>query len=37
MMVDVPYRRLATIRELVENRHPEAAPKGMEPTIPAFP
>ncbi|HMJ49073.1 MAG TPA: DUF1269 domain-containing protein [Burkholderiales bacterium] len=37
MMVDVPARKVEQIRALVEKRHPEAAPGGMEPTIPAFP
>ncbi|HXZ97178.1 MAG TPA: DUF1269 domain-containing protein [Burkholderiales bacterium] len=37
MMVDVPARKVEQIYELVENRHPEAVPHGMEPTIPAFP
>lgn len=37
MMVDVPMRRVAEIREIVANRHPEALPRGFEPTIPAFP
>jgi hypothetical protein len=37
LMVDVPYHRLAEIRDLVLGRHPEAAEGGVEPTIPAFP
>lgn len=37
MMVDVPARKVEQIRALVERRHPEAAPGGVEPTIPAFP
>jgi hypothetical protein len=37
MMVDVPMRRVQEIRELVNQRHPEALPGGFEPTIPAFP
>lgn len=37
MMVDVPAGRVEEIRRLVEGRHPEAAPGGVEPTIPAFP
>ncbi|HVS26373.1 MAG TPA: DUF1269 domain-containing protein [Burkholderiales bacterium] len=37
MMVDVPARKVEQIRQLVERRHPEAAPGGVEPTIPAFP
>ncbi len=37
MMVDVPARKVEQIRALVERRYPEAAPGGVEPTIPAFP
>jgi hypothetical protein len=37
MMVDVPMRRVREISELVTRKHPEAAPGGFEPTIPAFP
>ena len=37
MMVDVPARKVEQISQLVERRHPEAAPGGLEPTIPAFP
>ena len=37
MMVDVPARKVEQILALVERRHPEAAPGGVEPTIPAFP
>ena len=37
MMVDVPMRRVQEICELVTRRHPEAANRGFEPTIPAFP
>ncbi len=37
MMVDVPSRRIEEIRELVERRHPEAAQRGLEPAVPAFP
>ena len=28
MMVDVPFRRVAEITELVVSRHPEAVPRG---------
>jgi len=37
MMVDVPMRRVQEICDLVTSRHPEAAYRGFEPTIPAFP
>lgn len=37
VMVDVPKRRVDEITELVRSHHPEAAIKGEEPTIPAFP
>ncbi len=37
LMVDVPYREVARIRELVLRRHPEAAPGGQEARFPAFP
>lgn len=37
MMVDVPGRRVDEIRALVEQRHPEASPGGMDPAMPAFP
>lgn len=37
MMVDVPRSRAEEIRELIHSRHPEATPRGMESTIPAFP
>ena len=37
MMVDVPMRRVQEICDLVTRRHPEAANRGFEPTIPAFP
>ena len=37
LMVDVPPSRVEEIRELVGRRHPEAAARGLEPTMPAFP
>jgi hypothetical protein len=37
LMVDVPKGRVEEIRALVTQRHPEVTPRGMEPTIPAFP
>lgn len=37
LMVDVPYRRVAEIRTLIESHHPEARPGGEDTHIPAFP
>jgi hypothetical protein len=37
LMVDVPLHRVDTVRELLERRHPEAAWRGVDPSIPAFP
>lgn len=37
MMVDVPFGKIAMVRERVMRKHPEAVSGGMEPTIPAFP
>lgn len=37
LMVDVPSSRVAEIRELFANRHPEAHGGSQEATIPAFP
>jgi hypothetical protein len=37
MMVDVPMRRVQEICDAISRRHPEAASRGFEPTIPAFP
>jgi hypothetical protein len=37
MMVDVPMRRVQEIAELVARHHPKVQPRGIEPTIPAFP
>jgi hypothetical protein len=37
LMVDVPASRVAEIRELFANRHPEAYGGSQEATIPAFP
>lgn len=36
-MVDVPFRRVAEITELVRGHHPEADMRGIDPQIPAFP
>jgi hypothetical protein len=37
MMVDVPRGRLDEVKALIARHHPEAASRGVEPTIPAFP
>lgn len=37
LMVDVPYRRVAEIRRLIESHHPEAHAGGEDTHIPAFP
>lgn len=37
MMVDAPRGRANEISDLIRARHPEAACRGAEPTIPAFP
>lgn len=37
MMVDAPRGRANEINDLIRARHPDAAPRGAEPTIPAFP
>jgi hypothetical protein len=37
VMVDVPLLRTQEIAGLVTRLHPEAAPRGFEPTMPAFP
>jgi hypothetical protein len=37
LIVDVPAHRLEEIRELLHDRHPEAADRGIEPRTPAFP
>jgi hypothetical protein len=36
-MVDVPFRRIDEISELVRGHHPEADMRGIDPQIPAFP
>ena len=36
-MVDVPYKRVEDIIQLVRGHHPEADIKGIDPQIPAFP
>ena len=37
LILDVPYSRVAEIRELVNGRHPEAVSGGQEAHFPAFP
>lgn len=37
LMVDTPPSRVDEIRQLVQQRHPEAAGRTLEPTLPAFP
>lgn len=37
LMLDVPASRVEDVRNLLGQRHPEAAAGGQEPTIPAFP
>ncbi len=37
LMVDAPRGRVHEITEMLHKHHPEAADKGVEPTIPAFP
>jgi len=36
-MVDVPYRRVEEVQALLSGRHPEAAWRGVDPEVPAFP
>lgn len=37
LMIDVPFRRVKEIEEMVERRHPEIGFGGVEPHIPVFP
>ena len=37
LMLDVPPGRYEEVRGLVARTHPEAADRGAEPTVPAFP
>jgi len=37
LMVDVPLGRVQDIQQVVERGHPEAAWRGIEATVPAFP
>ncbi|CAG0985495.1 hypothetical protein BURK1_01978 [Burkholderiales bacterium] len=36
-MVDVPLHRVEEMQELLARRHPEAAWRGVDPAVPAFP
>ena len=37
LMLDVPSARYDEIRQIIARTHPEAADRGNEPTVPAFP
>lgn len=37
MMVDVPVEDMEKVTVLMKEQHPEAAPRGIDPTMPAFP
>jgi hypothetical protein len=37
LMLDVPVGRSQEIHDIIARRHPEAAERGNEPTVPAFP
>lgn len=37
LLVDVPRRRIAEIRDLVRRHHPDAVDRGVEPHKPVFP
>jgi uncharacterized membrane protein YeaQ/YmgE (transglycosylase-associated protein family) len=37
LMLDVPMGRAQEVHEIIARRHPEAADRGNEPTVPAFP
>ena len=37
LMLDVPGGRYEEIRDIISRTHPEAADRGNEPTVPAFP
>ena len=37
LMLDVPAGRYEEIRQVIARTHPEAADRGQEPTVPAFP
>ena len=37
LMLDVPSTRYEEVRQVIARTHPEAADRGNEPTVPAFP
>lgn len=37
LMLDVPAGRYEEVRDIIVRSHPEAADRGNEPTVPAFP
>ncbi|MEO8487837.1 MAG: DUF1269 domain-containing protein [Betaproteobacteria bacterium] len=37
VMVDVPLHRVEEVQEYLQKRHPEAAWRGVDPGVPAFP
>jgi uncharacterized membrane protein YeaQ/YmgE (transglycosylase-associated protein family) len=37
LMLDVPSTRYDEVRQVIARTHPEAADRGNEPTVPAFP
>ena len=37
LMLDVPSSRYEAVHEIIARTHPEAADRGSEPTVPAFP
>lgn len=37
MMIDVPKNKVEVMAKIIEQRHPAAINRGIEPTIPAFP
>jgi len=37
LMLDVPSGRYEEVQAIIERTHPEAANRGQEPTVPAFP
>lgn len=37
LMLDVPMSRCEQVKEIILRTHPEAADRGVEPTVPAFP
>src|SRR2546423_6459636 len=37
LMLDVPAGRSQEVHEIIARRHPQAADRGNEPTVPAFP